>query len=194
MWRKNKNKNKKLSGLTGNWTRDLLEMPLRTLTRNHTTRPSGRWKGFNNLSSYSTRTQYRKWKRVLQYYAFTSSFYLQHMDSQPSTSSGAMDQRRKDALKGYREVAYYTPFYLPLLMVGCTENAKSWSKQRKSEEPFVNHLSLLRRHIHSNYLHSQVLSEGSGKGICQDRRRYQGRTICWSNRRRGHEATGHRSL
>ena len=38
------------------------------------------------------------------------------MDSQPSTSSGAMDQRRKDALKGYREVTSI-PFILLVLLI-----------------------------------------------------------------------------
>jgi 26S proteasome regulatory subunit T4 len=51
-------------------------------------------------------------KRVLRVHL--SSFTL--MDSQPSTSSGAMDQRRKDALKGYREVAYYFIRLLALLI------------------------------------------------------------------------------
>ena len=37
-----------------------------------------------------------------------------------------MDQRRKDALKGYREVAYYSTCLLALLIIGVhTENAKS---------------------------------------------------------------------
>ena len=54
-----------------------------------------------------------------------------------------MDQRRKDALKGYREVAYYSTCLLALLIIGVhTENAKSWSKQRESEEPFVDSPSL----------------------------------------------------
>lgn len=46
------------------------------------------------------------------------------MDSQPSTSSGAMDQRRKDALKAYREVGtilYHTGYSLTII----TENAST---------------------------------------------------------------------
>jgi hypothetical protein len=55
-------------------------------------------------------------------------FIYLRIDSQPSTSSGSMDQRRKDALKGYRDVGLL--FYISASFTDYwyTENAKSWSK------------------------------------------------------------------
>ena len=49
-------------------------------------------------------------ERLTESYAFTHLFTHLQMDSQPSSSSGAMDQCRKDALKVYREVSLLIPF------------------------------------------------------------------------------------
>jgi hypothetical protein len=64
-------------------------------------------------------------KRLTESYTFTHFFIHLQMDSQPSTSSGAMDQRRKDALKVYTEVGLL--IHLPASFTDyhwCTENEK----------------------------------------------------------------------
>jgi hypothetical protein len=46
------------------------------------------------------------------------------MEGQASTSSGAIDQRRQDALKGYRDVCIYIMSNLRFLLIEQSENAQ----------------------------------------------------------------------
>jgi hypothetical protein len=70
------------------------------------------------------------------------------MDTQPSTSTGAMDQRRKDALKAYREVLlnYLRNIYArgTHVMYSYLENAAARNSFRELEEPYVVIWTLLK--------------------------------------------------
>jgi hypothetical protein len=80
------------------------------------------------------------------------------MDSQPSTSSGAMDQCRKDALKSLRGESTNSICLQASLII-----EKMRSHEASSESLMKDCSSTILFFLgetYSNYLYSQVLSEG----------------------------------